>query len=146
MFFKDEVGMWESVREADNFLVNQAARTVMARADKFTFTELSLEEISTRIVLLNQKLLEGELPIIKLVPWRPFNVFTSATAYTTPSKPHTIFINTRKLRGRSVKDWARTLVHEWVHVYFPDAGHGSNSGQNKEPKLSSLPIWLASKV
>lgn len=143
--FVDQVCMPKAVTMAEDFLINKAFLEVTKRSH-FSFTELTTSQISERLKRLPQEIKEGMHSKIEVVSWWPWNRWTSATAYTTWKEPNKIFVNMRMLKSRTDLDWAQTLVHEFVHVYFPDAGHGNNRNQHTEPKLSSLPVWLAAQV
>jgi hypothetical protein len=70
----------------------------------------------------------------EVLPWKPFNPWTSAIGTTFSSKPG-IYLNVRKIAQRQVADYVNTLVHEAMHKL--GFGHGSNKVTRE--KLRSVP-------
>jgi hypothetical protein len=101
----------------------------------FTFTNLDPEYVFNLIASSHTHFK------VQVVPWKPRWRFTSAIATTFASIPNVIHINVYKVNSRSKEAYVATLVHEALHVM--GFNHGSNSGQGREPKLSSVPIKVA---
>jgi len=102
---------------------------------QYTFTNLTPEYVFNLIASSHMNF------EVRVVPWKPKWRFTSAIATTFASMPNVVHINVYKVKSRSVSDYVATCVHESLHVMGFE--HGSNSGQGKEPKLSSVPIRVA---
>lgn len=103
--------------------------------EQYTFTNLTPEGVFNLIASSHMNFQ------VQVVPWKPRWRFTSAIATTFTSIPNVVHINVYKVKSRSKEDYVATLCHEALHVM--GFGHGSNSGQHKEPKLSSVPIYVA---
>lgn len=128
--------MYEAGEMASRFLMNGES-LIAAHKKQFTYVgTMSNKDVAADIMRRCRHL------SVTVLPWKPFNPFTSAIATTYKDRPGLIYINIRKLSSRNVSDYVATLVHETLHVI--GYGHGSNSGQGKEPKLSSVPIAVAS--
>ena len=126
---------------AEDFLYHKLGAVL--EVSSFTFTDDKPETVFNKIASECTAYHNGKAPIL-IEPWTPWNPWTSAIATTKSNAPGVIFINTRKINQRSAKEYAATFLHEFLHLC--KYSHGDNFNQDKEPKLSSVPIKLASLV
>lgn len=72
------------------------------------------------------------------------NPWTKANGYFTPSKPHTVHLNTRKL-GRSNGSIGATAIHELVHAVDAKEGQlefGHKDNKHTPEKEDSAPFYI----
>lgn len=126
---------------AHTFLRTKTYVTIDKRGP-FTFTDLSPEQIAVRLADHADTLLRTQ-KYVDVRPWRPNNPWSKAIATTFSHIPNVVFINTRK--SFATPNYVGTLVHEFCHIAGFGHGEGrfSNYNQGSEPKLSSVPIWMA---
>ena len=133
--------VYEARDIAEDFLYHKLG--AILEVSIFTFTDDKPETVFNKIASECTAYHNGKAPVL-VEPWTPWNPWTSAIATTKSNAPGVIFINTRKINQRSAKEYAATFLHEFCHIV--GYGHGDNFNQDKEPKLSSVPIKLASMV
>jgi hypothetical protein len=125
----------DAAEKANKFLEN--GLHVILGKDKFTYTEDSPEMVFNHLASLAHSDV-----VITVLPWKPFNRWTSAIATTFKNKPNEIYVNVRKIDQRSVRDYVNTMSHEFCHT--PGGyGHGGNSPAGKS---DSVPYWVGSQA
>lgn len=80
---------------------------------------------------------------IEVVIYKSKNPWTSANGYFTPSKPHTVHLNTRKL-GRSNASIVATKVHEFFHAVDAKEEHlsfGHKDNKHTPEKEDCAPFY-----
>ena len=134
--------LMEAVQNANKVLDNLDFYKRISVIKTFDYSEITGDILSA--IIKNSKI-EAEV-IIK----KPLNPFSSATAFTKPKLPNSIFIYSSYLKSRnsSVTDIVATLVHEYIHLIDYneldyDFGHGSNRREGKE---NSVPYLIESIV
>jgi hypothetical protein len=109
----------------------------------FTFLDPSITPRDLIIMIESEyqrRVQNGRFITIGII--RPKWAYTSMRSTTFKDKPDAMFFNARrKWERESDKPTTVTILHETLHVF--GFGHGNNFNQDKEPKLSSVPIKLA---
>jgi hypothetical protein len=81
---------------------------------------------------------------MKVVLYKSKNPWSAANAYFTPSKPHTIHLNTRKL-GRTNASIGASCVHELVHAVDAKEkylSYGHNGNKYSPEKEQCAPYYI----
>jgi len=110
-------------------------RDNIKNVSRFTYTTMSSYEV-WQFIAGNHIFTEC---VVK--PWRPKWRWTSAIATTFAKEPGVVYINMYKIDSRNMFDYVATLTHESLHIL--GFNHGNNFNQHKEPKFSSVPIYVA---
>src|SRR5690606_41963938 len=98
----------DATQIANSIVVNEEFHTKLATKESFDESNASGKIISD--------LIKGTSLIADIELYKSSWPWSKSNAYTTPIHPNTIFLNSRKLDNRSEKDWACTLIHEFIHL------------------------------
>lgn len=127
------IGCHDNVRRAcklaNNLKSNNNFYQLLRNYQRFDMANVTNEMVAA--LLKNHAKLDVEVKTYK--PWWPWS---KAIAMFKPSKPHTVYLNARRL-NRSDASIVGSLIHEYVHLVDNlykeySFGHGSNSKKGKE--------------
>jgi hypothetical protein len=146
MIIYNQTGL-EKITTAINYFqvampdITEALKKLPGNGRDFTYTDRS----NLAVVFELEHSFRSSMAM-KVVPWWPKNIFTSAIATTFASEPDKVYINMRKAHLFNYRDYSNTIAHEFCHLIGFSHGEGIAANFVTTEKLKSVPFAVGNLV